>query len=104
MLPLLQRSQPLLCRIEIFKNSFLQNTIHEWNNLDPELRSTDSCVGFRKKNLSFIKPAENETFSIYDSLGIALLNRLRVDFSHMNEHKFSHNFADTLNPFCSCPL
>ena len=53
---------------------------------------------------SFIKPTENKTFSIYDPLGIKLLNRLRVDFSHLNEHKFSHNFADTLNPLCLCSL
>ena len=47
---------------------------------------------------------ENKAFSIYDLLGIKLLNRLIVDFSHLNEHKFRHNFADTLNPLCSCSL
>ena len=47
---------------------------------------------------------ENKTISIYDHLGIKLLNRLRVDFSHLNEHKFRHKFADTLNPLCSCSL
>ena len=96
--------QPLLCRREIFKNSFLPYTINEWNKLDPEIRRIDSYVGFRKKLLSFIKPMENKTFSIYDPLGIKLLNRLRVDFSHLNEHKFRHNFADTLNPLCLCSL
>ena len=106
MLPPLQRYQrnqgffqPLLCRTEIFKNSFLPYTINEWR-----IRRIDSYVGFRKKLLSFIKPMENKTFSIYDPLGIKLLNRLRVDFSHLNEHKFRHNFADTLNPLCSCFL
>ena len=33
-------------------------------------------------------------------LGIKLLNRLKVEFSHLNKHKFRHNFADTLNPLC----
>ena len=64
MLPPLQRSQrnqvffrPLLCRTEIFKNSFLPYTINEWNKLDPEIRRIDSYVGFRKKlNLWKIKP------------------------------------------------
>ena len=32
------------------------------------------------------------------------LNRLRVDFSHLNEHKRRHNFEDTLNSLCSCPV
>ena len=110
MLPPLRRSQqnqaffqPLLCRMEIFKNSFLPYTINEWNKLDPEVRRIDSYVGFRKKLLSFIKPMENKTCSIYDPLGIKLLNILR-DFSHLNENKFSYNFADTLNPLCSCSL
>ena len=47
---------------------------------------------------------ENKTFSIYDPLAIKLISRLRVDFSHLNDHKFRHNFADTLNPLCSCSL
>ena len=29
------------------------------------------------------------------------LTRLRLDSSHLREHKFKHNFQDTLNPFCS---
>ena len=24
-----------------------------------------------------------------------------MDFSHLNEHKFRHNFNDTINPMCS---
>ena len=111
MLPPLQRSQwnqgffqPLLSRTEIFKKSFIPYTINEWNKLDPEIRRIDSYIGFRKKLLSFIKPTEKKTFSIYDPLGIKLLNRLTVDFSHLNEHKFRRNFADTLNPLCSCSL
>ena len=81
-----------------FKNSFLR----EWNKLDQEIRRTDSYVDFQNKLFSFIKPTNNKTLSIYDPLGIKLLNRLRADFSHPNKHKFKHNFADTLNPFCSC--
>ena len=76
--------------------------INEWNKPHPEIRRINSYVGFRKKLLSFIKPMENKSFSIYDPLGIKLLNRLGVDFSHLNEHKFRHNFADNLNPLCSC--
>ena len=26
--------------------------------------------------------------------------RLSVDFRHVNEHNFRHNFADTLDPLC----
>ena len=96
--------QPLLCRSKIFKNSFLPYTIKEWNKLDPDIRRIDSYVGFRKKLPSFIKPTENKTFTIYNTLGIKLRNRLGADFSHLNEHMLRHNFADTLNPLCSYSL
>ena len=95
-----------LCRTEIFKNSFLLYTINEWNKLDPEIRRIGLYAGFRNKLLNFIKPTGNfwkfQTFSIYDPLGIKLHNRLRVDFSQINEQKFRYNFADTLNPLWSC--
>ena len=32
------------------------------------------------------------------------LTRMRLDFSHLNEHRFRHNFQDCLNPLCSCSL
>ena len=37
-------------------------------------------------------------------LSFQFLTRLRVNLSHLNEHKFRHNFQDTLNPLCSCSL
>ena len=41
---------------------------------------------------------------IFDSLGLKFLNRLRLDFSHLNEHRFRHNFQDCLKPLCSYSL
>ena len=35
---------------------------------------------------------------------IIILDILHVSFSHLREHKFKHNFADTLNPLCACAL
>ena len=40
-------------------------------------------------------------FSICDPLGVKLLTRLRLQFSHLNEHKFRHGFNDTVDPFCA---
>ena len=36
--------------------------------------------------------------------GIKLLTGLLVGWSHLREHKFRHNFQDTINPLCSCSL
>ena len=53
---------------------------------------------------NFIRPTGNSTYKIYDPLGIKLLARLRLGFNHLSEQKFRHNFADSLNPSCSCSL
>ena len=45
---------------------------------------------------------ENSLFSVYDPLGVKLLTRLRLQFSHLNEHKFRHGFEDTINAMCAC--
>ena len=82
----------LLCRTEIFKNAFLLYIINEWTKINPKIRRIDSYVGFRKKSQSSIKPTEIKTFSIYDPLGIKLLNRMRVGLSYLNEHKFRRDF------------
>ena len=38
-----------------------------------------------------IKSNERSLFSIHDPQGVKLLSRLRLNFSHLNEHKFKHN-------------
>ena len=34
--------------------------------------------------------------------GIKLITRLRAGLSYLREHRFRHNFQDSLNPFCNC--
>ena len=92
------------CRTEYFQNSFLPYVIKEWNKLDPDKRSCQSYESFRKALLNVIRPSENKIFNIYDQVGIRLLTRLRLGLSHLCEHKFRHNFEDTLNPLCSCSI
>ena len=45
-----------------------------------------------------------KVYDINDTTGIKLITRLRLGFSHLREHKFKHNFQDTLNPLCSCSI
>ena len=91
-------------RTKMFESSFFPYCIKERNNLSEELRKIKSTVQFKTKILSFIRPKENSIFKIHDINGIKLLNRLRLHFSHLNEHKFRHNFRDTIDPMCSCGL
>ena len=87
-----------------FSDSFLSQTIREWNKLDTSICQAPSYSVFRKALLDFIRPTANSTFGTNDVSGLKLLTRLRVGFSHLREHKFKHNFQDTLNPLCPCSL
>ena len=92
------------CRTEYFKNSFFPCVIGEWNKLNPEIRRSGSYNIFRKLILNFIRPSASKVYNITDAIGIKLITRLYLDFSHLHEHKFKHNFQDMLNPLCSCSI
>ena len=91
---------PIPTRTKTFKNTFLPFYTNEWNNLATETRNAKSINIFKKLILKEKK--ENSLFSICSSLGVKLLTRLRLQFSHLNEHKFRHGFNDTVDPFCVC--
>ena len=92
------------CKSEYFKNSFIPIVINEWNKLDPDIRSSTSYSLFRNALLKFIRPTQRKTFDINDSVGVKLLTRLRLGFSHLRDHKFRHGFRDILNPLCPCSI
>ena len=45
---------------------------------------------------------QRSLFSIYDPAGVKLLTKLRLQFSHLTEHKFPHNFKDRVSPMFDC--
>ena len=45
---------------------------------------------------------QKSLFAIHDPAGVTLLSRLQLKFSHLNEHKFRHNFKDALSPMYDC--
>ena len=74
----------------------------EWNKLDLNIRNSESIISFKSKVSKFIRPSENSIFLGHNLKGIQLLTRLRLGLSHLRDHKFKHNFQDTLNPICNC--
>ena len=84
------------------ENSFFPFTVIEWNKLDNNIRNLKLVSAFEKQIIKFIKPSPNSTFNVHNPHGIKLLTRLRVGLSHLREHKFRHNFQDSLDPFCNC--
>ena len=89
---------------EYFKNSFLPHALDEWNKLGESIRSKETIAQFKTSLLKFIRPQASSVFDIIDPDGLKLLTRLRVQLSHLKEHKYRHNFADTFNPICNCGL
>ena len=92
------------CRTDCFKYSFFPSALRDWFKLDESIRNSESISIFKNKLLSFIRPVQSSIYNIFDQIGIKLLTRLRLEFSHLNEHRFRHNFKNCLNPLCSCSL
>ena len=92
------------CRTECFKNSFFPSTMNDWFNLDSTIRDSESIAFFKKRLLSFIRPIPSNVYNIFDPMVLKFLTRLRLGFSHLNEHRFRYNFQKCINPLCSCSL
>ena len=93
---------PSKVRHNFFKNSFFPSVISEWNKLDLEIRNSASLEVSKKHLLNFIRPTPSNFFNINNPLGLKLLTRLRIGFNHLKEHKFKHNFQDSVDPLCCC--
>ena len=69
--------------------------------MDIKIRNSPYLI-FRNYLLNEIRPKPSPLYSFHSPSGIKLLTRLRLGLSHLNEHKFNHNFDDCVNPFCNC--
>ena len=85
-----------------FRNSFFPSAVIEWNNLDLDIRNSESLNVFTNSLLKFICPYGNSVFNCHNPRGVKLLTRLILGLSHLCKHKFKHGFQDSLNPICSC--
>ena len=92
------------CRTNCFNYSFLPSTLKDLFNLNASIRNSESLTIFKRRLLSFIRPIQSNAYNIFDPIGLKSLTRLRLGCSHLNEHKFRHNFQYCLNPLCSCSL
>ena len=92
------------CPTECFQNSILPSALSDQFQSDAKIRNSESIAIFISRLLSFIRPIQSDVYHIFDPIGLKFLTRLRLDFSHLNEHRLRHNFQDCLNPLCSSSL
>ena len=57
---------------------------------------------FKSKISLFIKIKLKSIFSVHHVQGVKFCSRLRLNFSHLNKHKFRHVFKDGTNCMCNC--
>ena len=89
-------------RTERFKSTFFPSCSFNWNQLDTNIQNSSSLEIFKRALLIFIRPKPAGVYKIHHPKGLKLLTRLRLGLSHLREHKFRHNFNDTIDPFCLC--
>ena len=89
------------CMTDAFKYSFFPWTINEWNKLNFNIRTSSFNI-FRANLIKIIRPIPNSTFGIFNRLGIMLITKLQLGLSHLNKHRFNHNFNNCINPLCTC--
>ena len=90
-------------RTNIFKYPFFPYSVMEWNKLLSSTHNSTYPV-FGNHVLKFIWPVSNPVYNIQNYVGLKLLTRLRLGLSHLNEHRFNHNFQNCINPLCTCGL
>ena len=89
-------------RTDRFKASFFPFCAISWDQIDPNIQNSLSLMSFKHSLLQFIRLTALPVYRVHHPRGLKLLTRLRLGFSHLREHKFRHNFQDTINPFCQC--
>ena len=94
--------QEFSCRTESFKHSFFPFCLREWNKLYNTLQDAESVKQFKSMLKNFFSLNQKSLFSIHDPVGVKMLTRLRLQFSHLNEHKFRHNFKECVSSMCDC--
>ena len=72
------------------KQNFPSYCVKEWNTLDAKIKNLPFLFKLKKALLVFLKPDENSFFDVQKPTGVKHLNRMRLNFSQVNEHKFRH--------------
>ena len=59
---------------------------------------------FRHLQIANFIQTTSKVYNVNDMIGIELMTRVRLGFSHLWEHNYTHNFLDALTPLCSCSI
>ena len=93
----------------MYRTGAIQGTSRDCLYQELELEFLLDRCRFRKQNrklqipfLSFFMFENGKTWETLYSIGVKLLPRLRMEFSHLNEHKLHQKSHDCVSPMCNC--
>ena len=98
-----RNSKNINIRTERYRNSFFPYSTSEWEKHSDEIKSLPKLSQFKNRLLESIRDSKRPSSGINGIPGIKLLTKLRVEFSDLRSHRFSHNF-NCITPICSCLL
>ena len=87
-------------RTEKFKNLYFPFCISKWKKSINLLTQSENTRKFKNTLMKDIKSNDRLLFSIHD----LQLYQLRLNVSHLNEHKFRHNFKECVSSMSGCGL
>ena len=79
--------EPNVKSTERFSDTYFQNCLSEWNQLDEAIKKSPTIYVFKKELVRLVRPTKKSFFGIHNIEGVRLLTRLRVQFSDLREHK-----------------
>ena len=65
-----------------------------------QFRNAKSIFKFKKSVIT--QKLENSSYNVHDTIGLKLLSRLKLRFTHLDGRKLRLGFNDTVNPMCPC--
>ena len=80
------------CQTDCFIFSFFPFSLNYWFNLDFNTSNLEPILIFKSRLLSFIRSVQTNIYNSFDPKGLTFLTRQRLILSHLNEHRFLHNF------------
>ena len=90
-----------IVKLVFSKKSFFPSTSSERKKLDSGIGNSEGLSIFRKNILHFIRSAPNSIYNCHNPKEVKSIKRLRLGLGRLREHKFKHNFQDSINPLCN---
>ena len=89
-------------RTENFKRSVFPFCVNGWWKVDISLRNIKNIKRFKSMLKDIFNLKQKSLFAVHDPADVKFFSRLRLKFSHLNEHKFRHNFKNAMSPMRDC--